>query len=298
MYMRGLDSRTNPDVAVIIPSTGRPEQCACLVERVHYTARLRPHVVVSVEPDDVKPYARALTDLVVQRPAEHDLCVLAWDQTGAAGPGSHVAAINRAAASLMPGCPNDTDGDGNCWQCAGRPGVHGPKLIIKLDDDHWPQTPGWDALYLDALEQLGGTGVVYGNDLFQRDQLPTAPGISADIVRELGWYAPPELQHWYCDNFWLELGKRSGRLAYLPDVIMEHRNVQAGKAPDDATYQAGGLNAARIAADEKTWAKILRTPVTDIDGTPGEHPTLRWPSQMVIWADRVIGLAARKGWKP
>lgn len=290
MHMRGLDSKTNPDVAVIIPSTGRPEQCARLVERIHYTARLRPHVVVSVEPDDVKPYARALTDLVVvRRPTEPDLCGLVWDQTGAAGTGSHVAAINRAAGVILAaGCPNDTDGDGNCWQCARRPGAHGPKLIIKLDDDHWPQTHSWDALYLDALEQLGGTGVVYGNDLFQRDLLPTAPGISADIVRELGWYAPPELQHWYCDNFWLELGKRSGRLAYLPDVIIEHRNVQAGKAPDDATYQAGGLNADRIAADEKVWQKMIERP----------GATRGWPSQMDIWADRVIGLAARKGWKP
>lgn len=299
MYMRGLDSRTNPDVAVIIPSTGRPEQCARLVERVHYTARLRPHVVVSVEPDDVKPYARALAGLAVVRRAKPRLYTMTWHKGANATPASHVAAINRAAASaLAVSCPNDTNGDGDCWQCAGRPGVHGPKLIIKLDDDHWPQTPGWDQLYLNALDSLGGTGVVYGNDLFQRDRLPTTPGISTDIVRELGWYAPPELQHWYCDNFWLELGKRSDRLAYLPDVIIEHRNVQAGKAPDDATYQAGGLNADRIAADEKTWAKILRTPVTDIDGTPGEHPTLRWPSRMVIWADRVIGLAARKGWKP
>lgn len=274
MYMRGLDSRTNPDVAVIIPSTGRPEQCARLVERVHYTARLRPHVVVSVEPDDVKPYARALTDPVVQRPTEPDLCSLTWDQTGTAGSGSHVAAINRAACDALTG--RFTAGP---WP---------PRMIVKLDDDHWPKTPGWDVLYLNALERLGGTGVVYGNDLFQRDQLPTTPGISADIVRELGWYAPPELQHWYCDNFWLELGKRSDRLAYLPDVIIEHRNVQAGKAPDDATYQAGGLNVARIAADEKTWAKIISTPIEEAGRTFFTNPT-----RMDMWAESVRMLAER-----
>lgn len=280
MYMRGLDSRTNPDVAVIIPSTGRPEQCARLVDRIYETTRAPVKIVVSVELDDIKPYARVLAGLAVVRGAEPRLCTMTWHDGAVATPASHVAAINRAARSLLPADEPTAVGP---WPAA--------RLIIKLDDDHWPKTPGWDALYLNALERLGGTGVVYGNDLFQRDRLPTAPGISTDIVRELGWYAPPELQHWYCDNFWLELGKRSGRLTYLPDVIIEHRNVQAGKAPDDATYQAGGLNRERIAADGQTWHALLAAQQAYRNGEPGRPR----PSQMDIWADRVIGLAARKG---
>jgi hypothetical protein len=289
MYMRGSEPRTdrsNPDVAIIIPSTGRAKQCARLVERIHHTARLRPRIIVSVEPDDVKPYARALTDLAVARPAEPGLCGLIWDQTGTAGPGSHVAAINRAArCALAERFIDETEPD--------------PKLIIKLDDDHWPITPGWDQLYLNALDELGGTGVVYGNDLFQRDRLPTVPGISTDIVRELGWYAPPTLGHWFCDNFWLELGQRAGRLKYLPDVIIEHRNVQAGKAPHDATYQAGGLNAARITADERVWREMTRP--TEAGGGRLDQPAPKvhaWPSQMDVWAGKVAGLAGRKGWRP
>jgi hypothetical protein len=249
MYMRGSEPRTDrsdPDVAIIIPSTGRAEQCARLVERIHATARTAPAIVVSVEPDDVKPYARALTDLAVARPAEPGLCGLIWDQTGAAGPGSHVAAINRAALSLLPADEPTMSGP---WPA--------PKLIIKLDDDHWPITPGWDQLYLNALDELGGTGVVYGNDLFQSERLPTAPGLSADIVRELGWYAPPQLGHLYCDNFWLELGRRSGRLRYLPDVVIEHRHPDAGKAAFDPTYAAGGRNERRWADDTAEWEKFI-----------------------------------------
>lgn len=305
MYMRGLDSGTNPDIAVIIPSTGRSEQCARLVERIYFTTRTPVKIVVSIEPGEVSTYARALSssaDIQHQRHlayGDRASTGLVWDQGDGSAPASHVAAVNRAAGGILAaGCPNDTNGDGDCWQCARRPEAHDPRMIVKLDDDHWPVTVGWDQLYLNALDTLGGTGVVYGNDLFQRDRLPTAPGLSTDIVRELGWYAPPQLQHWYCDNFWLELGTRSRRISYLPDVIIEHRNVQAGKAPDDATYQAGGLNAARIDADEKVWHKIIEPTTTDIDGIQAGVGVLRWPSQMDQWASKVAGLAGRKGWKP
>lgn len=256
MHMRGL---ARADLAVIIPSTGRAEQCARLVERIYATARGPVKVVLSVEPDDVKPYAYAVTGM-----AHPDSVSLTWDQTGQAGSGSHVAAINRAAGSLV---------------LAYEP----PKIIVKMDDDHWPITRHWDVDYLDALGALGGTGVVYGNDLFQRERLPTVPGISADIVRELGWYAPPQLQHWFCDNFWLQLGQRAGRIRYLPDTVIEHRNVQAGKAPDDATYQAGGLNNDRINADGREWEKII---------TPGSELPSGYRCLMDEWAQRVRVVAS------
>lgn len=282
VHMRGLEA---PQIGIIIPSTGRPEQCARLVGRILETARSSIRIVVSVEPDDVKPYARALAGF--NSPSgviSAGLTGLVWDQTGQVGPGSHVAAINRGARSMVtehePAGPEETT----------------PKIIIKLDDDHWPLTIGWDALYLNALNDLGGTGVVYGNDLFQGENLPTVPGLSADIVRALGWYAPPVLGHLFCDNYWLELGRRSGLIKYLPDVQIQHRhpNTPHG-ATIDATYRAGGLSQDRWMADERTWQEICSVPIdanTTITGPRG------WPSAMDIWADRVKGLAARKGWKP
>lgn len=286
MDMRGLPTGRNPDIAVVIPSTGRPEQCARLVEQIYATARTVVHVTISVEPDDVKPYARALAAGEQGRRARHAesgaMVGMVWDQAGAAGPGSHVAAINRAAASHTERSYCD---------------AHSPRMIVKLDDDHWPVTVGWDRLYLNALDALGGTGVVYGDDLFQRERLATTAGLSTNIVRELGWFAPPVLQHWYCDNFWTELGRRSGRLAYVPGAVIEHRNVQAGKAPDDATYQAGGLNQARIQADRLAWERIIE-PRTDwgrmigkLEHALGTVRTYAAPSQMDVWAETVRHLA-------
>lgn len=273
MYMRGLPDhtdRSNPDVAIIIPSTGRAEQCARLVERIHLTARSHPSIVVSIEPADAEPYFSRLA-------AAGDSVSLLYDSDGP-GSGSHVTAINRAARDILDGSV--------------------PKIIIKLDDDHWPVTVGWDVLYLNALTELGGTGVVYGNDLFQGERLPTVPGLSTDIVRGLGWYAPPELGHLFVDNFWLQLGKRSGQLRYLPDTIIEHRHPDAFGAviPQDDTYARGGMSPARWAADGAAWNEIISQPPTPRD-RHGNRVGPDWPSQMDIWADRVVGLAARKGWK-
>jgi hypothetical protein len=89
---------------------------------------------------------------------------------------------------------------------------------------------------LAALRELG-TGIVYGNDLYQGEALPTAPAMTADIVRTLGFMAPPTLRHLYCDNFWLDLGKAAECLRYLPNVVIEHMHPAAGKAQWDEGYR-------------------------------------------------------------
>lgn len=102
-------------------------------------------------------------------------------------------------------------------------------------DDHTMRTPGWDKTICAELEALG-TGMVYGNDLFQRAALPTAVFLTSDIVQALGYMTPPELAHMFCDNGWLDWGRAIHRIKYLPDVIVEHVHPQAGKAPMDDGY--------------------------------------------------------------
>lgn len=109
------------------------------------------------------------------------------------------------------------------------------KRIGFMGDDHVPQTDCWDGAVVDALDQLG-SGIVYGNDLLQGEKLPTAAFMTSDIIRALGWMCPPQLEHLYIDNAWLELGRAMGRLRYLPDVVIEHLHPAAGKAATDQTY--------------------------------------------------------------
>lgn len=108
--------------------------------------------------------------------------------------------------------------------------------LASLGDDHVPETPGWDGTLLGAIGELGGTGIVYGDDTLQHEALPTAPVITANIVAALGWFFLPSAQHYYCDNVWKNLGEAAGCLAYVPEVVIRHTHYSFGTAPADVTY--------------------------------------------------------------
>lgn len=191
-----------PDLVVVVPSRGRPERCAELVQACVKTCTASTVLLVALDTDDPRApeYAAPAGSTVFFHYGE---------------PGGHVGAINQAAARALADFQ--------------------PFAIAKLDDDHRPRTVGWDARYLDALRDLG-TGIVYGNDLLQGARLPTAPAMTADIVRALGHVAPPVLRHLYCDDYWRDLGQAAACLRYLPDVVVEHMHPAAGKAAWDDGY--------------------------------------------------------------
>lgn len=103
-------------------------------------------------------------------------------------------------------------------------------------DDHLPRTVGWARRYLDALAELG-TGIVYGDDGYQGERLPTQWAMTANIVRELGRMVPAPVEHLYCDNAVLELGRAADCIRYLPDVVIEHMHPVARKAAVDDGYR-------------------------------------------------------------
>lgn len=104
-------------------------------------------------------------------------------------------------------------------------------------DDHVPRTHGWVRRCVEALGDMG-TGIVYGADGYQDENIPTWWAMSADIVRVLGAMVPAPVEHLYCDNAMKDLGVAAGCLRYLPDVLIEHMNPYAdGKGEMDAQYR-------------------------------------------------------------
>ena len=127
-----------------------------------------------------------------------------------------------------------------------------------MGDDHRPRTAGWDEEIRETLAKMG-TGIVYGDDLLQGKNLPTAVFMTSNIIRALGYMAPPGLIHLYLDNFWLDLGTAADVLRYLPDVLIEHMHPTNGKAPMDAGY-AEVNDPAMYAADSETYVTYRRSP--------------------------------------
>lgn len=115
------------------------------------------------------------------------------------------------------------------------------RYFASLGDDHVPMGP-WDYLLTGAIDAMGGDGIAYGDDRIHGASLPTAPVISHDIVQALGWMCQPTMQHYCVDNVWKDLGEAAGCLAYVPEVVIEHRHPVKGY-PVDQTYEdAGGFS--------------------------------------------------------
>lgn len=110
------------------------------------------------------------------------------------------------------------------------------RYIGFMGDDHRVRTPGWDARLARELK-VHGSGFVYGNDLLQGRNLPTAVVMSSDIISTLGYMVPAGLVHLYVDNAWKALGERAQCITYLDDVVVEHMHPAAGKAEMDAEYE-------------------------------------------------------------
>jgi hypothetical protein len=231
------------DLVVIVPSRGRPDAASELAATFRETCTADTLLLVVTDADDLAEYPSTLIDrrtMVVQGDP----------------PGSMVSALNNAACWLL-GDPWDGDNPFHCTN--GKFGQ--PFAMGFMGDDHRPITVGWDTAYLDALRELG-TGIVYGDDLLQSERLPTQAAMTADIVRTVGFMAPPKLRHMYVDNFWLDLGRAADCLRYLPDVIVEHMHPIAGKAEWTEGHQRVNDQAV-FTADETSYREFLANDMDD-----------------------------------
>lgn len=191
------------DLVVIVPSRGRPRaavELADTFDNVGATCRL----VFAVDEDD--PTGNGYLDAL----NEYTLTTVHFGPA----PSTMVKALNVTAALY----------------------ANEAFAIGFMGDDHRPRTRCFDQLYVDELRALG-TGIVYGNDLLQGENIPTQVAMTSDIVQALGFMAPPTLTHLYCDNYWKDLGEQAGCLRYLPGVVVEHLHPIAGKAEWDEGHR-------------------------------------------------------------
>ncbi|MHB1950171.1 MAG: hypothetical protein ACYCQK_01700 [Acidiferrobacteraceae bacterium] len=131
----------------------------------------------------------------------------------------------------------------------------GADVLAFFGDDHRPRTPGWDDRVCEAFFRMG-SGLVYCADGLQNERLPTAPFWSADVIRALGFYYAPVLQHLYADNYWLALAHDLDRCTYLPNVLVEHEHPSAGKAEMDDSYRESG---ALVEQDRQAFERFMES---------------------------------------
>jgi hypothetical protein len=195
---------SNPELIVITPSRGRPDQLRRLVDAVQTTTDGRVGVVALVDGDD--PCHARYMALEARPPA---LWILSGSRKSLSG------WTNWAADKIL------------AWDTP-------PRFLASLGDDHLPETADWDLKLQDAAASV--VGFAYGDDGLQHGRLPTAWVVCASVVRALEWVMLPTCEHMYVDNAVMELGRAAARIAFVPGVKITHMHPLAGKAEMDESY--------------------------------------------------------------
>lgn len=230
MTLDDAKSSRSADLMMLVPSRGRPQAARELAQTFMSTSTANTVLVFVVDEDD--PTLPEYSDIVQQfyrADASYPRINVCMGDNE-----SHtmVEVLNKAAMFLA--------------------GEYNPPFALGfMGDDHRPRTVGWDSQYLAAL-QNAGIHIVYGDDLLQSERLPTQCAMTTELVQTLGFMAPPILRHMYVDNFWLDLGRSTACIQYLPDVVVEHMHPVAGKAEWDEGHKR--VNSSEVfKADEKAY---------------------------------------------
>jgi len=190
-------------MCVVVPSRGRPENAERLAQAFKDTGA-EADLYIVIDNDDPKWNEYAKSENYKKLPADN--------KTGGCAKSLNTGAVLLLDITKYPLYD----------------------YFVFMGDDHLPRTQGWDKAFIQALGQ--NTGIVYGDDLLQGSNLPTAFGMSRDLVEELQGMTFPGCVHLFFDNFVKQLGLDLEYLKYLPDVIIEHLHPIAGKAEMDEGY--------------------------------------------------------------
>lgn len=193
------------ELAVIVPTRGRPESVARVAEAWLATGAVgRAQLIWVYDQDDSQAdaYRRELKFWPWMRSGE-------MSQWMPLVPKLNMAA--RLAAAAFP-------------------------VVAFMGDDHLPRSKDWD-LAITGYAAATEPAIIYGRDGYKDEKLPTWWAMSASIVEALDRMVPADVQHMYCDNSIRALGEATGTLHYLPHVFIEHMHPAADKAKWDEGYR-------------------------------------------------------------
>jgi hypothetical protein len=182
----------------IVPTRGRPAQCARLIESFDKTTDNADLLFVT-DPDD-DSYA--------------DMDWKGHTVLSVSPRGTMVQKLNHAAVSFI----DDYD-----------------QMVWYADDNEFI-TPHWDSLMLDTLKDMGGSGWVYSWD-GRRSDIPETWLVSTDVVKELGWFANPVLNMYGVADSISILAKRASLIRFCKKVtVLHHHYLVDQTVMHDETY--------------------------------------------------------------
>lgn len=122
-----------------------------------------------------------------------------------------------------------------------------------ITDDSIVRTEHFDVPLIAAA---GRGGIANSSDGWQADRrLHGAVVFGGDLLRALGWWAPPGLIHCFVDDAWERIARALGNARHVAGVMVEHRHPGNGKAATDPTYTRAY---ASFEADQAAYLRLCR----------------------------------------
>lgn len=198
----------NPvDISLLLPTRGRPDLLQRLFDSVAATTAAidRLELVLYIDEDDAPTQGVSHDGLRIVRLIKPAKQTMGW--------------MNQACYEASRG-----------------------RVVMLMNDDVVFRTPAWDQCLAASFRQFGDEiALLYGNDLYQRQALPTMPVLSRVCCELLEGICPRSYRNTYIDLHIFDLFKKLAklghpRIVYHDDLIFEHMHHETGKAALDATY--------------------------------------------------------------
>ena len=116
-------------------------------------------------------------------------------------------------------------------------------VIGFVGDDVVIETKNWEKKILDRLKKYGTYSIVFPNDGYKKNNLPSHIFMTKALYKKLGWFAYPKMTHLYIDAIWRHIGnyinikKLDGGYGLVNDVVMRHLHWSLDKSvKKDYTY--------------------------------------------------------------
>lgn len=104
-------------------------------------------------------------------------------------------------------------------------------------DDLVVKTPEFDRIIVEYFKEHPEIKIIHVGDELHNGTIANHWFIRSSVVRDWGFFIPPVFKHLFIDNFITTIGKDTKTIAYLDNVIIEHRHYINKKAEMDATYK-------------------------------------------------------------
>lgn len=141
---------------------------------------------------------------------------------------------------------------GECWNDLAD--ISTGDLLMMGNDDLMFKTPGWNEFLQDLPDD--GIFVAWFDDGSGKSADRCAfPIVSRRWYETLGYFTPECFNFLWHDTWVWDIGRKLGRLHYIPEALVEHAHFAFGKAPYDATYRLHRDGKGKERADDKAMFK-------------------------------------------